>query len=208
MSLRRRKRRSRSTRRLLLVLTTSLLLVCAATAARHVWILFHSEELLLTPPAFDFRAAREIYPYSVVPGGVFDAQEVADSVAHDSVARVHYAGIEPGRLWAIRAREPILAYVSYRKDQSIHWTTHPLTVASGEVILTDGVNMIRARCGNRLVLKRPSPLPGSVPAPILPPPDIVFQSPLPALTPAVIEPPAPPKAMIAELPRPPTIPPP
>jgi len=170
---------------------------------RHVWILFHSEELLLRPPAFNFRAARPIFPYSVIPGGVLEGQEVADSMAHDSVVREHYAGIEPARLWTTRAREPMQAYVSYRKDQSVYWTTHPVTIAQGELLLTDGVKMIRARCGNRIALKRPTPLPGSVPEPDLPPPDIVFSAPLPPATPAIIEPPVLPRVMIAEMPRPP-----
>jgi hypothetical protein len=190
----------------LLSLTILSLLLGTGLGVRHLWILFYSEELLLPPPTLDFRAARAIFPYSVIPGGVLEGQEVAVSMAHDPVVREHYAGIEPERLWTTRARESMHAYVSYRVGQSVYWTTHPVTIAQGELILTDGVNMIRARCGNRIVLKRPTPLPGSVPEPVLEPPDIVFSLPLPPATPAIIEPPVLPRPVITEMQRPPAPP--
>lgn len=178
-------------------------LLGASLFAQHVWMLFHAEELLLTPPVPNFRAAREIYPYSVVPGGVFDGREVADTIANDPVARAHYAGIQAERLWAERANEPMLAYVSYRKDDSVHWTTQPVLIAKGEIILTDGTNRIRGRCGNRIEVKRPTPLPGSVSIPDVPPPDIVFETPLPPLIPPIIVPLLPPLEIVTKHPTPP-----
>jgi len=199
---RRTKRKPRLIKWLLLIVTMSSC-IGVSLFAQHVWMLFHAEELLLRPPLLNFRAAREIYPYSVVPGGVFDGKEVADTITHDPVARAHYAGIHAERLWAERANEPMLAYVSYRKDDSVHWTAQPVRIAKGEIILTDGTNRIRGRCGNRIEVKKPTPLPASVSVPEAPPPDIVFETPLPPLIPTVIVPPMPP--LTAEIRPPPEI---
>jgi hypothetical protein len=198
-----KRRRDKSlTKHPLLVLSGLLMLLAAGLGAMHVWMLFHNDAILLTPPVPNFRSAREIYPYSVIPGGVVDAQEVTDTIAHDPVARAHYAGIHAERLWATRANESMLAYVSYRKDDSVYWTTHPVRIAEGEIILTDGTNRIRGRCGNRIEVKRPTPLPGLVSTPDVPPPDIVFETPMPPLIPFVIVPPLPPTEIVTNRPSP------
>ncbi len=204
----RTRRKPRLIKRVLLIGVTLSCLLGAGLFAQHVWVLYHAEELLLTPPVPNFRAAREIYPYSVVPGGVFDSKDVADTIAHDPVARAHYAGIHAERLWAERANEPMLAYVSYRKDDSVHWTAQPVRIAKGEIILTDGTNRIRGRCGNRIELKKPAPLPAAVSAPEVPPPDIVFETPLPPLIPPIIVSPLPPLQIVEKHPSPPPVPPP
>jgi hypothetical protein len=204
----RTRRKPRLIKRVLLIGVTLSCLLGAGLFAQHVWVLYHAEELLLTPPVPNFRAAREIYPYSVVPGGVFDSKDVADTIAHDPVARAHYAGIHAERLWAERANEPMLAYVSYRKDDSVHWTSQPVRIAKGEIILTDGTNRIRGRCGNRIELKRPAPLPAAASIPEVPPPDIVFEAPLPPLIPPIIVSPLPPLQIVEKHPSPPPVPPP
>jgi hypothetical protein len=205
-----RRRAKRKTRLIQCVLLIVIVSSCFGIGlfAQHIWMLFHSEELLLTPPVPNFRAAREIYPYSIVPGGVFDGREVADTIARDSVARAHYAGIHPELLYAERVKEPILAYVSYRKNNTVQWTTYPVAISKGEVILTDGKNRIRGRCGNRIEFKRPAPLPGTVSGPIVDPPEIVFETPLPPLIPAIVVPPLPPAPEVDKHPTPPPVPPP
>ncbi len=205
-----RKREKSRKKYSFIVLTGILFLLAAGMGVTHVWTLFHSDTILLTPPVANYRAAREIYPYSVIPGGVRDAQEVADTIAHDAVARAHYAGIHAERLWTTRASEPMLAYVSYRKGDSVRWTTHPVHIAQGEIILTDGTNRIRGRCGNRIEFKKPTPLSGSVSTPDVPPPDIVFDTPMPSLNSSVIVPPLPPPLAPLEIsdtqPTPPPVP--
>ncbi len=167
------------------------LLVSCALGGFYLWQRFRLDYINLpAPPPYDFRAAREIYPYSVIPGGAYDWIELQDSVKHDPVAREHYSGIDPGRVWAEVVRKPMQAYVSYRKGESVYWTDHPVRIAQGEVLLTDGRNFIRARCGNRVEFKKPQPLPGRVPPPEVPPPDIAFDIPAPGLVPpSIITPP-------------------
>jgi hypothetical protein len=174
-------------------LVTFLALIVMVVLGAQLWHLYHSDVLEIIPPKFDFRAAREIYPFSVVPGGVYDWKDLTDSISHDPVARKHYEGIDTERVWAERVRKPMAAYVSYRKGDKVYWTDHPVNISEGEILLTDGKNLVRSRCGNRIEVKKPTLLPGAVPPPEPPPPDIVFDVPVPSLLPpTMVQPPVPP----------------
>jgi hypothetical protein len=117
------------------------------------------EASLRYEPAPDYRAARAIYPYSVVPGGVASREEVEDSMAQDTAVAEHYRGIHLGRLEPVRLSATIRVYASYRNAGGIHWTRQAVRVLKGELVLSDGVNLIRGRCGNRLAFLPPEPLP-------------------------------------------------
>lgn len=161
------------------------------------------EALDVKPPTLSFRAARQIFPFSVIPGGVYDAGEVADSITKDVVVREHYRDLRPDRLRFTRIERPMLAYVSYRKGDKVNWTTHPVTIPANELVLTDGEHLVRARCGNRIEIKRPEPLPAAVGPPEVPPPDIAMETGLPALVPPTVLPPVPPNSEIAQANAPP-----
>lgn len=174
-------------RRTFKAVTIVVLLVTSALGGFYLWQRFRLQYLdLPAPPPFDFRAARESYPYSVIPGGAYDWMELQESVKRDPVVRKHLGDMDPARVWAEMVRQPMQAYVSYRKGESIYWTDHPVRIAQGEVLLTDGRHFIRARCGNRVELKKPTPLPGRVPPPEPPPPEIAFETPMPGLIPPTI----------------------
>src|ERR1019366_5901398 len=117
-------------------------------------------------PAPDYRAARTVYPYSVVPGGVLSEAEVAASMAKDPVVARHYRDIQPERLHATRLNAAVNVYASYRSANSVHWTSHTIRVPKGELLLSDGANLVRARCGNRLSF---TPPPREQPPSSLPP---------------------------------------
>jgi hypothetical protein len=177
-------------------LVAFLALVVTVVLGVQLWHLYNIDVLDIAPPKFDFRAARETYQFSVVPGGVYDWKELTDSIAHDPVARKHYEGIDTERLWAERVHKPMVAYVSYRKGDKVYWTDHTVNIAEGEILLTDGKNLVRSRCGNRVSVMKPTPLPGAVPPPEVPPPDIVFDVPLPSLMPpTMVSPPVPPSTV-------------
>jgi hypothetical protein len=106
------------------------------------------------PPPI-FRAARKIYPFSIIPGGVYDPKELEKSIQNDPSLAEHYRDIEMENLIAVRTQAPINAYVSFRCDGQICWTKKTLTIPRGELVLTDGQHMIRSRCGNRIQRKRP-----------------------------------------------------
>ncbi len=156
------------------------------------------EVLDIKPPKMTFRAARQMFPFSIVPGGLQDTRELAESISKDPVVRDHYRDLQPDRMWFTRMKKPMLAYVSYRKGCDVHWTNHPVLIPANELVLTDGNRMVRARCGNRIEIKKPQPLPTAVIPPDVPPPDIAMETGLPALVPPTIVPPAPPSSQIAQ----------
>ena len=93
---------------------------------------------------------RQVYPYSVVSGGVHSTEEFAAALNVDPVVARHYGDVVPGTLRAERVDAPRLAYMSYRVGDQIYWTKRRLMLHAGEQILTDGDTTIRGRCGNRL----------------------------------------------------------
>ncbi len=146
-------------------------------------------------PAKAGQAARPVYPYSVIPGGVYNPQEVAAAMARDPVVRDHYRDIAVNRLQPITLHQSMLAYVSYRQGSQVLWTQKKLLVRAGEVVLTDGTHMIRGRCGN-LICQLPPPLSSRTSSPDEPP-ELVFDTP---------EPPAvPPPPQVADLCCPPPV---
>jgi len=94
--------------------------------------------------------ARRVYPYSIVPGGVHDSQELARVMAADKVVAAHYAGFDPAKFTVRTVDKPRAVYVSYRKGDKVYWTSKKLQLAKGETLLSDGTNEIRTRCGNRI----------------------------------------------------------
>jgi hypothetical protein len=95
-------------------------------------------------------ATRPVYPYSVIPGGAFSAEDLVAAAQRDPVVAEHYRGIDLAELRVERVSEATVAHVSYRVDDQVFWTRNPVSLRPGEFVLTDGVNQIRARCGNRI----------------------------------------------------------
>ena len=94
--------------------------------------------------------ARAVYPFSVIPGGVYSTAEFVDAVAADAPVGAHYADVVPAVMHVERVTAPRAAYMSYRIGDRIYWTKRKLALAEGEHVLTDGRVTVRARCGNRL----------------------------------------------------------
>jgi hypothetical protein len=101
---------------------------------------------------------RPVYPYSVVRGGVFSAGEVKQAVEKDPVVARHYAGIQTDKLGLQKLTQDRAAYVSYRIGDKVYWTAKPVKLSAGEYVLSDGANVIRARCGNRLSESQEEPV--------------------------------------------------
>jgi hypothetical protein len=94
--------------------------------------------------------ARQVYRYSVVPGGVRTPEELIEAMAKDPVVAGHYAGIDKANLTSGRLSEPLQAHVSYRIGDRVYWTKRKLTIQAGEQIVTDGKTLVRGRCGNNI----------------------------------------------------------
>jgi len=92
----------------------------------------------------------EIYPYSVVPGGVKNLDDLRNAAAHDFVVKSHYANFDYGHAQLVRVREPREVYLSYRIRNTVFWTRRKARLHVGELLLTDGKITARAHCGNQI----------------------------------------------------------
>lgn len=101
-------------------------------------------------PAAEQGAARRIYPFSIIPGGVADKDELARVIRTDAVVATHYSGFDVANARAVTVTVARAVYVSYRKGDQVYWTRKKLMLAPGETLLTDGKNEMRARCANRI----------------------------------------------------------
>jgi hypothetical protein len=108
---------------------------------------------------------RSFYPYSVIPGGAKTALELRNAVANDAVVRAHYSDFVVANTHLERLEKPQAFYVSYRIGNGIFWTKNALTLPAGERVLTDGSNMARTRCGNRLSVAPVAPVSSVEPSP-------------------------------------------
>jgi hypothetical protein len=129
---------------------------------------------------------RPVYPYSVVPGGVRNVQELKWAAEHDPVVAAHYAGFDYDHARVVRLILARNVYLSYRIGNKVYWTRHPITLKKGEEVITDGRKTARTRCGNRV---EEQPQQASLEAE---PPAAKFEQPiLPAVGTALANPPVP-----------------
>jgi hypothetical protein len=92
---------------------------------------------------------RRIYRYSVVPGGVYSTAEFDRVRRMDPVVAAHYAVFGP-KVSLTKLTKDMYVYVSYRKANHVYWSTKKHKVCEGETVVSDGTNLARGRCGNRL----------------------------------------------------------
>jgi hypothetical protein len=91
-----------------------------------------------------------VYPYSVVPGGVKDPDDLRYAAARDYVVRRHFAHFDYSHARLVRATEARQVYLSYRIRDTVFWTRRKIRLHLGELLLTDGKITARARCGNQI----------------------------------------------------------
>jgi hypothetical protein len=96
--------------------------------------------------------ARPIFRHSVVPGGVYTADDVKAAMERDRVVAAHYSGVNARELRVEALSDDRDVYMSYRIGDEIYWMKQKVRLQQGETILTDGVRHIRARCGNCIAL--------------------------------------------------------
>lgn len=98
----------------------------------------------------ELHIGRPLYPYSVIPGGVESVAELRNAVANDPVVAAHYAGFDFAHAHVVRLAKIRSAFVSYRKDNTVFWTSKKLNLPAGEALITDGAHASRTRCGNQV----------------------------------------------------------
>ena len=102
------------------------------------------------PASAPAAAARRVYPYSIIPGGVSGKEELASVIKVDKVVAAHYASFDVAKAVKLTVQKPRAVYVSYRKGDQVYWTSRKLMLVKGEMLLSDGRNEMRARCANRI----------------------------------------------------------
>lgn len=143
-----------------------------------------------------------VYPYSVIPGGVKDSEDLRYAALRDYVVRRHYARFDFAHARLLRATEAREVYLSYRIRDAVYWTRRKVRLHPGELLLTDGKITARARCGNQIsdtiqpevsneepdvdVMDQPvlavDAAPSLTPRPVLAAPDLPVGSPAPPQT--------------------------
>jgi hypothetical protein len=103
-----------------------------------------------TPPAAARGAARLVYPYSVIPGGVRTPQDLHEVSEHDRVVARHFAGFDYRRAKVVELDQARLVYLSYRIHDKVFWTRKQIRLRKGEKLITDGKITARTRCANRV----------------------------------------------------------
>ena len=115
---------------------------------------------------------RPLYPYSVIPGGAVNAQELRTALLHDPVVAAHYADFNLENAHVVRQAADRPMYVSYRLGDRVFWTTRALVIHKGEKLISDGAHEARTRCGNRLSATAVAPVsPEQPPAYVLAAPE-------------------------------------
>jgi hypothetical protein len=109
---------------------------------------------------------RPVYRNSVIPGGALNQRELREAVRLDPVVADHYRDFDVTRAHLVRIEAPMAMHVSYRVGDKVYWTREKVWLQPGETLLSDGQNLARGRCGNRVC-----EVPLGEPAPIEPAPE-------------------------------------
>jgi hypothetical protein len=125
----------------------------------------HSFAEYAVPVEKESLAEKRVYPYSVIRGGVRDRSELVDAILDDPVVAEHYADFNTAEARIVRVQDARLVHVSYRIDNKIFWTARKIQLAQGEALVSDGQQLARARCGNRISVEPQQPTAAEEPAP-------------------------------------------
>jgi hypothetical protein len=122
-------------------------LIAAAVMTHHLvlWqqsLLPASKSPVIYSTSVIEQKTRTVYPYSIVPGGAENLDEAAWTM------KAIYPDIDFAHLRQVKLKKNLSGYVSYRRGETIYWTSIQLTLKVGETVFTDGVHLIRGRCLN------------------------------------------------------------
>ncbi len=147
--------------------------------------LWREQTALLDQVLSQVHAPRPLYPYSVVPGGVQDANELKWVAEHDPIVAAHYAGFDYAHARIVEVTLARSVYVSYRIGNRVYWMRRRISLHKGEKLITDGRITARGRCGNQ-VAEKPQP----AVSPAEPAPE-AFERPMQSAGTAIPSPPVP-----------------
>lgn len=96
------------------------------------------------------RTGRLTYLYSVIPGGIANAEELQQAMDRDPVVAREFEGFDFQRAHLVQVSQKQSMHVAYRKGDKVYWTRKKLPLQAGETLITDGKIVARTRCGNRI----------------------------------------------------------
>ncbi len=100
--------------------------------------------------AHDVEMPRPIYPYSIVPGGIRSKEELQKAIAADPAVAAHYANFDVHAIKPVTLSRDASAFVSFRKNGKVYWTSRRVTLKAGEQVFQGGEIAVRGRCGNQV----------------------------------------------------------
>jgi len=98
------------------------------------------------------RPSRPAYLYSVIPGGIANAEELRQAMGHDPIVAREFEGFDFQRAHMVQVSETQSMHVAYRKGDKVYWTRKKVKLRPGETLISDGKIVARTRCGNRIAL--------------------------------------------------------
>lgn len=96
------------------------------------------------------RPGRPAYFYSVIPGGVANAEELREAMEHDPVVAQEFKGFDFQNAHLVQVSEKQSVHVAYRRGDKVYWTRKKVALHPGETLISDGKIVARTRCGNRV----------------------------------------------------------
>jgi hypothetical protein len=98
------------------------------------------------------RPSRPSYLYSVVSGGIANAEELRQAMDRDPVVAREFAGFDFQRAHLVQVSEKQSMNVAYRVGDKVYWTRKKVALHPGETLISDGKIVARTRCGNRIAM--------------------------------------------------------
>lgn len=104
------------------------------------------------PSYVNSRPGRPAYLYSVIPGGIANAEELKLAMDHDPVVAQQFAGFDFQRAHLVQISDKRPMHVAYRMGDKVYWTRKKVALHPGETLISDGKIVARTRCGNRIAM--------------------------------------------------------
>lgn len=98
------------------------------------------------------RPSRPAYRYSVISGGIANAEDLRQAMKNDPVVAREFAGFDFQKAHLVQVSEKQALHLAYRMGDKVYWTRKKIALHQGETLISDGKIVARTRCGNRVAV--------------------------------------------------------
>lgn len=113
-------------------------------------------------------------------------KDFRQAVAEDPVLASYYAGFDWANAREEKLDKPVWAYLAYRKNREIRYTTRRIMLPAGDRYITDRIRKVRFYCGNDFVEALPARAENKEGASLSSPQNKSLETPLPVPEPGTI----------------------